>query len=215
MNIPSYRKVSSIVPIIFIISSMLGIIEQANPASIDSTAHWKTYQNKEYGFEIKYPRNLQIETTFRSYYHLSNKWRAEAYDETKGKPVISIPIYRISNSDSSGRYITYPLYFSAELRIGVSSDTTDIANYLKYYPTESGFSPMTVIINGIVFHKFAIHEAGMSQYLNGISYRAIHHGKCYVVEQLETGSSAIDEPNPKDIPDSVLNSYYREYLSDH
>ena len=39
----------------------------------------------------------------------------EVFGDTNGKPVVSIVVYRIENES------TYPRYFDAELRIGVSS----------------------------------------------------------------------------------------------
>jgi hypothetical protein len=167
------------------------------------------YKNSEYGFEITYPSNLTATTTFKNYYHLGSNWRSDAAlnsdGQAAGQPIVSIPVYRIDNN--SGAYVSYPLYYAAELRIGVSSDPNDVKACLL--PTNETLS-QPEIINGINFSKFIIENAGMMQYLEGVSYRTIHNGICYAVEQLKTGSSYRDVPNAKDIPDSVLNSYYNQ-----
>lgn len=169
----------------------------------DKTAGWKTYTNDEYGFEIKYPKDLQTETTFKIYYFLSDYWRVGASGETSGKPIISIVVYRVESDNS------YPRYFDAELRIGVSSDPQDLATFTSIGQDDNNASVSVEVINDITFHKFLIENAGMMQYLEGISYITTHNGMCFAVEQLATGSSyREDAPSPKDISDAVLNSYY-------
>ena len=53
-----------------------------------------------------------------------------------------------------------------------------------------------------------VQSAGMMQYLVAESYRTIHNGACYVIEQIKTGSSYREGPSSKDIPESVLDGYY-------
>lgn len=161
----------------------------------------QTYKNTDYNFTISYPKNLTPEFVFKTYYHLSNTWRNDVMPESKGKGIISIPIYRIENKDS------YPRYFDAELRIGASSDAQDVADC---YNPNSGYqlSTTTEIINGIEFRKFEFGGAGMMQYLYGVSYRTIHNNICYAIEKIKTGSNYSDGPMPNDISQSVLDGYY-------
>jgi hypothetical protein len=168
----------------------------------DETAGWKTYINDEYGFEFKYPQGLQTRNTFEPYNHLGNQWRVEVSGDTNGKPIVSIVVYRIENDS------TYPRYFDAELRIGVSSDPQDLASCGNPDQTEAAAVPPVEVINGITFKKLIIQDAAMMQYIEGISYRTVHNGMCFAVEQLKTGSNYRDESSSEDIPDAVLDSYY-------
>lgn len=168
----------------------------------DITAGWKTYTNDEYGFEIKYPEELQAKNTFEPYNHLDDQWRVAVFGDTNGKPVVSILVYRIENES------TYPRYFDAELRIGVSLDPQDLASCGNPDAYLLAAVPPVEVINGITFNRLIIQDAGMMQYLEGISYRTVHDGMCFAVEQLKTGSNYRDESSPEDIPDAVLDSYY-------
>lgn len=160
------------------------------------------YRNIKYGFQVQYPTNLVPEKTFKTFYHLSDKWRAEIYGENpKGVPIVSFPVFRIEN----GRY--YPRYYSAEVRIGASSDSEDIKNCLISDPNNLATSTEE-IINGVAFKKFPIQNAGMMQYLQGYSYRTVHNNACFAVEQLAAGSNYRDQNSPNDLDDSVLDSYF-------
>jgi len=161
------------------------------------------YRNIKYGFEIDYPNNLVPERTFKTFYHLSDKWRAETYVEnSKGIPIVSIPIYRIDNNNY------YPRYYSAEVRVGVSKDPQDIKDCLEIDPSYTNVTSTDEIINGVTFKKFKIQNAAMMQYLSGFSYRTIHNDSCYAIEQLAAGSNYREQASPNDIPDSILNSYF-------
>jgi len=164
---------------------------------------WKTYIDEDYNFTIQYPEVLGIERTFTNYHNLVDTWRYGAAEDSGGKPILSIVVYRVENEN------TYPRYFSAELRIGASNTTYDIENCLNYDQDSISNSIIeTEIINGLTFNKLVIQDAATMQYVEGISYRIIHNDTCFAIEQLKTGSNYRDISNPKDIPDSDLNSYY-------
>jgi hypothetical protein len=51
----------------------------------------------------------------------------------------------------------------------------------------------------------------MMQYAKGVSYRTIHDGACFALEQIETGASYRDDaPSSKDISDTVLQKHYAD-----
>ena len=168
-------------------------------------AGWSTYTSSKYGFEISYPSPLAPTTTFASYYHLPNAWRVGAMPNSSGRAVISIPVYRLNNR------LDYPRYFDAEIRIGASSNPTDVKNCYSTYGYGSPTPPTDETINGIKFRAFPLESAGMMQYLMGVSYRTVHNGVCYAIEQLKAGSNYRNPTSsPQDIPQSVLDNYYNQ-----
>jgi len=183
------------------------LVEQTlkDEVATDDTARsgWKTYINEDYNFKLQYPETLNIEKSSTNYHNLTDSWRYGAAEASGGKPILSIVVYRVENENS------YPRYFGTELRIGVSDSSNDIENCLNYCQDSFSNSPIeTEVINGFTFNKLIIQDAATMQYVEGISYRIMHNEKCFVIEQLKTGSNYRDEPNPKDIPDSELDSYY-------
>jgi hypothetical protein len=168
-------------------------------------AGWLTYRNDTYGFEISYPGGASPTTTFERYYHLADTWRADAPAATSGTPIVSIPLYRIANT---GVYRSYPLYFNAEVRVGASADSRDLTTCLQLNPYFTNDTSTPVTINGTVFMQFPLESGGMSQYMAGESYRAVHNGECFAIERLKTGANYRDATSTNDIPDATLNSYY-------
>ncbi len=197
--------------LLFLFISLYFLLKSPNNKSLNtkwdlSQVDLSTYKNTDYGFEISYPNYLIPEFKFKTFYHLSDKWNAEIFtDNSKGIPIISIPVYRIDSGN--GAYKSYPLYYDAEIRIGASKDLEDIKNCLNP-PSYLNVTSTNENINGEIFKKFQVEDAGMMQYLKGFSYRIVHNNICFAVERLETGSSYREEPNPSDIPDSVLNGYF-------
>ena len=168
-------------------------------------AGWTTYTDAKYGFEISYPSALTPTTTFTSYYHLPNAWRVGAMPNSSGQAILSIPVYRLDNR------LYYPRYFDAEIRIGASSNPTDVKNCYSTYGYGSPTPPTDETINGIKFRAFPLESAGMMQYLIGVSYRTVHNGVCYAIEQLKAGSNYRNPTSsPQDIPQSVLDNYYNQ-----
>ena len=159
------------------------------------------YTDDNYGFSVSYPKDLKVENVFKQYYVLSNGWRAGADTQPGEKPLVSFPIYRTESNNS------YPRYFAAEVRIGVSSNPQDVKDCLV--DSIFGAASTTEDINGIDFTVYAIADAAMMQYMGGKSYRTVHNGLCYAVEQLKAGSSYRDDPkSAKDISDELLGGYY-------
>lgn len=144
---------------------------------------------------------MTLSDTFTSFYILPSTRTAEADPASTGKIIVSIISARLENEAS------YPRYFDTEVRVSISTGTTEVANCTK--DTQDN-APTSEIINGISFITYPIQDAAMMQYIEGKSYRTIHNGTCFVIEQLKTGSNYKDDKSSNDIADSVLESYYND-----
>ena len=168
-----------------------------------------TYKNDMFGISFSYPKVIVPETEFKSFYHLSSEWRVGA-SEVSGTPLVAIPLYRI---DNGGVYKSYPMYYSAELRVGASTSSVAVAECLtggKENNLEMSGGPTTTMINGVEWKKVPVGSGGMMQFLYGNSYRLIRGDTCLTVETLKTGSNYRDTPTPEDISDVDLEAHYTD-----
>jgi|SRR5579872_3853236 len=180
-----------------------------NDSANAGTGGFATYANSQYGFQIQYSKNLTPTTTFANSYTLQNEWRIEAGQNSTGTPIIAIPVFHIDQGGvATGK--AYPLFFDAEVRIGVSSNPADVADCLKPDPNYTNQPESDVLINGVTFKKFSFQNAAMMKYLQGESYRAVHNGICYAIEQVKTGSIYRDPSMSPGIPDTQLDDYYNQ-----
>jgi hypothetical protein len=171
-----------------------------------SLAGLSIYTNGTYGFSIFYPESDTTETTFDSQYHLPATWRVNALPDATGTPILAIIGYS-TKSDNS-----YPRYFETEVRIGASKDPKEVAACAVVGNGETALPDQ--VIGGTTWKAFTLQDAGMMQYLSGVSYRTVHDGTCYALEQIETGSSYRDDPpSAKDIPDTTLKEKYADVNS--
>lgn len=181
-------------------------VEQANPDANESTT---MYMNDQYGFMLEYPKTIEATTTFANSYTLQNEWRFEPGPNSIGTAVISIPVFHIDQGGvATGK--AYPLFFDAEVRVGVSSNPKDVADCLKPDPNYTNQPETDVTIAGVPFKRFSFQDAAMMKYVQGESYRVVHNGACYAVEQVKTGSDYRDPTMTAGIPDATLTGYYDE-----
>ncbi len=161
------------------------------------------YTNGTFGFVVQYPESATVDNDFTSYYHLPSYWRANALPNATGTPVVSFTVYSTKSENS------FPRYFAALIRVGVSSDKQEIAQCLKPTPNQGETALPDVSLNGTVWKAFSFESAGMQQYVRGVSYRSIHEGRCIALEKIAVGSSYRDDPaSDKDIPQATLDAHY-------
>jgi len=165
------------------------------------------YANATHGFTISYPRTLNAQSSFNIFHQLNqNDWRYAATAAKRGTPVVSIPVIEINN-EASGVNKNYPLFYTAQVRVGVSTDTANC------YAKDDGYANQTVTdvtIGGVPFKKFIFGNAAMMKYVNGASYRTIRNNKCYVIEQIENGSSYRDAAMVGGYTDADLKAFYNQ-----
>jgi hypothetical protein len=147
-----------------------------------STAGFNSYASAEYNFTMKYPSYVQVRPGFSTFHEIGNNWRLNAGQANQGKSVVSFSIRNIDQGTYSTGKQTYPLYFTAEVRVGVSPDVKDC------YATDAGDAGQqiaNVSINGVTWKRFSSSDAGMMKYTQVESYRTVHASKCYAVEQIK------------------------------
>lgn len=169
---------------------------------------FQDYRDSQHGFSITYPKALKTTTTFVGYYHVTGDvWRQRFWEHPNdhGEPVISVIIYR-PNGDRS-----YP---DSEVRIGVHPGKTEV----EACGADTKDLPVsTETIHGQLFHVYDISNAGMSQRVDGKSYRTFYHGLCYAIESFSTGhSTSVADPTfqelatpapPADTADRIVHSF--------
>lgn len=167
----------------------------------------ETYANTAYGFTFSYPKELNAQP-FDNFMQLNqNDWRYGATLTKRGTPVISVPVIEFSRGNGVATGQPYPLFYTSQVRVGVSPDTA------QCYAKDDGYSDQTVTnvtINGVTFKKFVFGDAATMKYVNGSSYRTIHNNKCYVIEAIENGSSYRDPTMTAGYSDAQLKAFFNQ-----
>lgn len=173
-------------------------------AEVDLKEGLSIYTSGEQGFLIAYPEGAKVLESFENR-NLPNVWRMNALSEGTGTPLLSITTYS-TESDSS-----YPRYYDAVVRLGMSTDPKEVAECEKPR-TEQGETVLPDrTIGDISWKAFSFGDAAMMKYVKGVSYRTVHNGACYALEQIASGSSYKDDaPSDNDIPDTTLEAEYEK-----
>ena len=168
-------------------------------------AGFYSYANAPYNFSIQYPSYVRPLTSFATFHEIGNNWRLYASQANQGKSVVSFSIHNIDQGPYSTGKQTYPLYFTSEVRVGVSP------NIKECYASDAGYINQTitnVTINGVPFKRFSTSEGATMKYVQAESYRTIRNNLCYVIEQIRAGSSYRDEKMTLGKTDEQLMTYY-------
>lgn len=158
--------------IFFISFSSANALTLAEELQLESTL----FKDPTYHFQIMIPDITTYNKNFTgNYFFPANEWRIRG--GKNGKPLVRIP-YFVWGKPGSGGY-----YYVFEVRIGTSSNTTDLATCTQGYES-------TTKINDETFYVFHDSDVGMNQYFDVVSYRTIHHGQCFAIEQVHYASNS-------------------------
>jgi hypothetical protein len=174
------------------------------PVTDENLEGQSIYASGEYGFTVRYPSKAKIEETFSASYILSaDSWRANAPASATGTELLAVIPYE-TKSDHS-----FPRSYAAMVRISVSTDKDEVKNCEKATPDANETALPDKTLNGTVWKVFSFGDAAMQKYVKGVSYRVVHEGKCFALEQIAQGSSYRDDPkSAEDVPQETLDAAY-------
>ena len=168
-------------------------------------AGFYSYTNATQNFSIQYPGYVRPLTSFATFHEIGNNWRLYAGPANQGRSVVSFSIHNIDQGTYFTGKQTYPLYFTAEVRVGVSPNVKECYTPDASYPNQK---IANVTINGIPFKKFSTLETSGAKYTQSESYRTVHNSSCYVVEQIKSGTTERDPKMSVAVTDAQMTSYY-------
>ncbi len=170
-----------------------------------STKGYNTYTNAQQGFSIKYPPQVRVVPNFSTFHEIGNNWRLYPSPANQGKGIISFSIFTVDQGSYTNGKQTYPLYYTAEVRVGISPNVKECYTKDASFPNQTVTS---VIINGVTFKKFITEEKHGDQYTNAASYRTVRNNSCYVLEQIQSGTKVKNDTMAIATSDGELASYY-------
>jgi hypothetical protein len=169
-----------------------------------STNLGQVYSNSTYNFTISFPKGLHA-GSYDNFHELNqNDWRYQASMQYRGTPVVAIPVIEIDHGGIATNQ-PYPLFYTAQVRVGVSTDVADC------YVKNEGYTNQTVTnvtIGGVTWKRFDYSDAATMKYIHGSDYRTVHNNKCYVIEQIENGTNYKDETMKGGYTDAQLKAFY-------
>ena len=163
------------------------------------------YTNGTYGFALRYPEASEVAYSFSPDYRVGTTWRMNAQSDSSGIALVSILPFATKSENS------YPRYYYAFVRVGVSADEKEIASCTKLGKNQGETALPDEYIGGATWKVFSFEGAATMQYVKGVSYRTVFEGNCYAMEKIASASNYRDDPpSPKDIPDADLEQHYLE-----
>ena len=170
-----------------------------------STKGFSSYASAPYHFTIKYPPYVQMKGGFSTFHEIGNNWRLYPSSANQGKAVASFVVHSIDQGVYSTGKQSYPLYFTAEVRVGVSENTKECYTPDVVFPNQK---ISNVTINGVSFKKFSTFENTTPKYTQAESYRTVRNNLCYVIEQIRSGTTYRDASMQPGVTDATLMGYY-------
>ena len=130
---------------------------------ISTESDLQTYNNEKYGFNIQYVKDL-IPLTPES----STSW----YSRSENKGISVINFRNLKNRPER-----------AQLRIGFSNDTVDVAECLTLPKSEmqTVTDKGLVVVNGISFKSFTVEDVATGHHWDEYWYKIIRNGSCWAI----------------------------------
>ena len=198
MNRARWLLSASCVLAFFALSGASALFAQGAPSPSEGAL--ATYRNQAYSFTLQYPADLAPAAG-------GDTWSTAASlngGSQDGTAIVTITVFNVSH-DSTKPY-PYPLFFTAWVSVGVSPDTADC--YQDIEAEVGNSSARDVTIGRLPFKVGTTSDAGMMKYTKVTSYRIIHGGACYAVEQVEYGSVYRDENTQPGLSQDQLQAYF-------
>ena len=170
-----------------------------------NTSSYHSYTDASYHFAIKFPPYISTRNTFTTFHQLSNNWRVFSESSNQGKAILEIPLLVIDQGVYATGKQTYPLFFGAFVRIGISPNTQECYALDKGYASQT---PTNVTISNVSWKKFVTEDAAMMKYVRVASYRTVHNNLCYVIQHIKNGSSYKDDTMTTAKTDKELEAVY-------
>ncbi|MBP6904539.1 MAG: hypothetical protein KBB91_00595 [Candidatus Pacebacteria bacterium] len=123
-------------------------------------------------FTFRYPKDMTVTIDD------SRSWRVNTVPES-GQQLAKVSIDTSTQPNTN--------FMSAWFNVGSSTSVQEIKNCLVATNGEEAKGSAT--INGVEYKKFLLGDAGMSQYYETTSYRALRDTQCYAIEYTIHSSS--------------------------
>lgn len=182
------------------------VTESPTPEAPGPIGSFSIYTNGEHGFVVSYPRDARIEDMFSSQYHAGTAWRSNALAHATGTPLVAFIVTDIENEFS------FPRYYTAQVRIGVSDHPDEIEQCEQAQLEQGEVALPEIVINGERFSTFSFADAGMMQYVKGVSYRTLRDNRCYAIERIASGSSYRESVSENDLTEEELEAQFEALI---
>lgn len=183
------------------------VVEDSTTEPAAPIGSFSIYTSGEHGFMLMYPQDAVVTNGFDSSYHAGTAWRANALPHATGTPVASFIVSDIQNESS------FPRYFTAQVRIGVSDDVAEVAQCERAQTEQGEIALPDTSINGVTFKTFSFADAGMMQYVKGVSYRTVRGGACFALERIAAGSLYREAEYDADLTQEELDQRFEALMS--
>lgn len=134
------------------------------------------YRDVALGFSLEVPSDMHLTRSFQRTYLDAARWKAFATPGSRGSAAAALVL-------NGSNKIT-----AAELRVGVSTDSSSLAHCTDIPASGIADRRATVTLHGADFVQFHAADAAMSHYLQVEGYRGVHSGRCYAIDLWITGT---------------------------
>ena len=191
--------------ILFIILIVSFNIAHAAATEQQIVPHLEKYTNNPYHFTIVYPSDFTTSKTFSTAYLLRTTWSmlndTLTHNNHEQHSIFEIQLQNIKGKSAKlGSY-----YYQAYVRIGLSTDHTDLIN-CDNTNSSSNKNKNDILINDRIFSVAESSDTAMSQFNHVTSYSYLSGTECYRIEYITTGTNSLSIPNYTDVTNRNENA---------